>query len=128
MTHSVDLRAIGYGVATFVVGYLLLGIPTTFVANSGGSPLTKPLWLFVEMGATIVPAIAGYISAYHSRSRRIASGTIGGSLGVVLFIAGTAVFASGYPAWGVPFLVAVFALLACLGAIIGNHRRAKLGP
>jgi hypothetical protein len=128
MTHSVDLRAIGYGIVTFIVGYLLLGIPTTFVANSAGSALAKPIWLLVEIGTAIVPAVAGYVAAYHARSRRIAHGTIGGALGATLFIAGFALFFPGYPAWGAPVLIALFALIASLGAIIGNHRRGKLGP
>jgi hypothetical protein len=125
VTHSFDFKAIGYGVATFVVGYMILGIFTTLVAGSHGSVLAKVLWPLVELGGTVLPAIAGYVSAYYSRSRHIINGTIGGSLGMALFLVAVAFFIPAYPAWGVPFLVAIFALIASLGAIVGNYMRSK---
>ena len=126
MKQTLDFRAIGYGVATFVVGYMILGIFTTLVANSFGSTLAKAVWVVVKLGATALPAIAGYISAFHSRSKRIMNGTIGGSLGMALFLVGFMAFIPAYPIWGIPFLIVIFAVIASLGAIVGSHMRGKL--
>src|SRR3546814_6858275 len=127
MTHFLDLKAIGYGVATFALGYLLLGVPATIAANFSGSVLANGLMLLVQIGGIVVPAIAGYVSAFHAKSWHIAHGAVGGTLGIVLLVCVAAIAFPEYPAWGIPAIVVTSALIASLGAILGKNRRAKLG-
>src|SRR3546814_5197280 len=105
MTHFLDLKAIGYGVATFALGYLLLGVPATIAANFSGSVLANGLMLLVQIGGIVVPAIAGYVSAFHAKSWHIAHGAVGGTLGIVLLVCVAAIAFPEYPAWGIPAIV-----------------------
>src|SRR3546814_3674015 len=105
MTHFLDLKAIGYGVATFALGYLLLGVPATIAANFSGSVLANGLMLLVQIGGIVVPAIAGYVSAFHAKSWHIAHGAVGGTLGIVLLVCVAAIAFPDYPAWGIPAIV-----------------------
>src|SRR3546814_15966016 len=100
MTHFLDLKAIGYGVATFALGYLLLGVPATIAANFSGSVLVNGLMLLVQIGGIVVPAIAGYVSAFHAKSWHIAHGAVGGTLGMVFLVCVAAIASHAHPAWG----------------------------
>src|SRR3546814_2032184 len=82
--------------------------------------------LVVQIGGIVVPAIAGYVSAFHAKSWHIAHGAVGGTLGIVLLVYVAAIAFPEYPAWGIPAIVVTSALIASLGAIFGKHRRAKL--
>jgi hypothetical protein len=127
MRRIFDLQAIVYGFAACVIGELLIGVLGLSILNSGDASATDTASVFVQISGTIVPAAAGFVSAYNANSRRIMNGTIGGLLGVVLLISFAASVIPAYPLWGIPFLFVVFTLIASLGAIVGSYWRGKRG-
>lgn len=127
MAHSLNLKAIGYGFATFVAGTLAMSIIGTGIANVGPSSIGKAGWSLLTVVGYLVPVVAGYVAAYFAPAKRILHGTIGGSIGVLLLLA-PAFLIPQYPVAGIPILVAWYAALASLGAIFGNYRRNKVGP
>lgn len=127
MTHPFDLKAIGQGVAVFVLGYLVLSVLATIAAGAENSTVHRVLWGIVQLGGVVIPGVAGYVAAYRASTRPIFQGTIAGSVGIAVLTCVVAFTFPQYPAWGIPLVVAFFALVAALWAIFGKHRRAKLG-
>jgi uncharacterized membrane protein HdeD (DUF308 family) len=127
MTRYLDLKAIGYGVAVFTLGWLALAVSATVAANSAPL-LARVAWAVVQAGVFVVPGIAGYVSALRASTRPILHGSLAGSIGIAVLACIAAGFFPQYPAWGIPLVVAIFALVAALGAIFGKHRRDKAGP
>ncbi|GAB2512926.1 hypothetical protein GCM10027084_28820 [Pseudoxanthomonas sangjuensis] len=125
---ALDIRAIGYGLATFVAGYIVLSIPTTLVHGSHGTSIGETVWLLVQIGALLVPALAGGVGAYFAPARRVVHGALAGTSGMLLLLLAVAFLAPEYPAAGIPFLVALFALVASLGAILGSYIKSRVGP
>ncbi|WP_407352649.1 hypothetical protein [Luteimonas sp. R10] len=126
MNSRFDFKAVAYGFGTFVGGCLLVSMLTTAALSPDTSSLDGPAWALVHLGGYLVPVAAGYVAAYSASHGRILHGAVGGALGVVLLLA-PAAFAPDYPASGIPFVIAIYALLAWLGAIAGNHHRNKAG-
>jgi peptidoglycan/LPS O-acetylase OafA/YrhL len=125
MTRYFDLKALGYGVATFLLGVLALMIAGTVAANSAPSVARVALGV-MQAGVGLIPAVAGYVSARRASSRPILHGTFAGALGTAVYLCVT-VYLFPYPTQQIPMLVAVYALIAALGAIFGKHRRDKSG-
>ena len=126
MTRYLDLKAIGYGVAVFTLGWLALALSATVAANAAPL-LARMVWAVVQAGGLVVPGLAGYVSALRASTRPILNGTLAGSIGIAVLACITARFLP-FPAWGIVFVVAIFALIAALGAIFGKHRRDKARP
>ena len=122
-----EFRPIAYGVATFVGGWFLMGIVTTFLMETFGTE-DPTVWTLIKFGFVAVSALATFISAFYSKSRRILQGAIGGTVGVLLPIAIGAAFIPSYPGWGVPAIVASFTGSALFGAVGGNYVRSRRGP
>ena len=126
MAFPLELKAIGYGLAVFVAGYIVMGVVGTLAVAGGDSPSNLG-WIVVTGVGYLVPVAAGFVAAYFASSRRILHGTIGGAVGVLLMLV-PALFAPDYQISGIPLVIATYAVLASLGAILGNHRRNKVGP
>jgi hypothetical protein len=123
MRNSIDLKAIGYGLATFVVGQLLVRLLGAALLGSAIATSQITTWI---LGATrfIVTVIAGFISAYDAHSCRIMNGTLGGSLGIVLLVIFFGPYFITFLSWKVPFL---FVVIYVLGAILGSYWAGKHG-
>lgn len=122
-----DVKAIGYGFATFVACTLLMTLAGT-VAGSKNLPFAGDgRWAAIRIIGYLAPVVAGYVAARKARVDRILNGTIGGSIGVLLVLA-PALAIPGYPVRGIPIILAWYAALAALGAILGNHRADRLAP
>ncbi|GAB2613355.1 hypothetical protein [Novilysobacter erysipheiresistens] len=126
MIFPLDLKAIGYGFATFIAGWLAMSVIGTGVVNVGPSPIGTAGWSLFTVLGYMVPVVAGYVAAYRAPDRRVLHGTIGGAVGVLLFIAPVSLV-PGYSWAGAPVIIASYAVLASLGAILGKHRRDKVG-
>ena len=127
MAFPLNLKAIGYGFATFIAGSLAMSIVATGIANAGPSSVGKSGWTLLTALGYFVPVVAGYVAAYYAPTSRILHGTIGGSIGVLPLLA-PALLVPDYPMAGIPIVIASYAALASLGAIVGNHRSNKVGP
>ena len=127
MTFPLNLKAIGYGFAAFVAGALVMSVVGTGIAYVGPSSIGQAGWSLLTILGYLVPVAAGYVAAYSASTKRILHGTIGGSIGVLLLVA-PAFVVPEYPLAGIPVVIASYAALASLGAIVGNHRRNKVGP
>jgi hypothetical protein len=125
MTFSLDLKAIGLGLLSYLVGWLTLGVLLTAVINFSNG---LPDWL--KVGLTIVgnllPMLAAFVGAYLARSHRVLHGIISGSICVVLIFAGTLIFRSITVSMVANTALAV--LIASLGAIFGSYARSRRGP
>ena len=121
-----DLKAIGYGFATFIACTLLMSLAGTTVGSGELPSLSGGRLAIVKSIGFLAPVIAGYVAARQALTRRILHGTIGGSIGVLLLIA-PAIFIPAYQSWGTPFIIAWYAALAYLGAIFGDHRANRVG-
>jgi hypothetical protein len=122
-----EFRPIAYGLATFVGGWFLMGSATPFLIGKFGAE-NPSVWELIKFGFVAISAVAAFVSAFYSKSRRIVQGTIGGTVGVLLPIAIGAAFIPSYPGWGVPVIVASFTGSALLGAVGGNYVRSRRGP
>ncbi len=127
MEFPLNLKAIGYGFATFVAGSLAMSIVGTGLSNVDPSSIGKAGWSFLSVLGYFVPVAAGFVAAYFAPTKRILHGTIGGSIGVLLLLA-PAFLIPQYPLAGIPLVIAWYVALASLGAIFGNYRRNKVGP
>ena len=127
MAFPLNLKAIGYGFATFIAGSLTMSVVATSIAIVGPSSSGEAGWSLLSLLGYSVPIAAGYVAAYFAPFKRVLHGTIGGAIGVVLLLA-PALLVPQYPVAGIPIIVAWYAALASLGAIFGNYRRVKLGP
>jgi hypothetical protein len=114
MASRLDLKALGYGLATFVVGSGILAILGQWIAGQA----------FVAL-AVLIPVASGYMSAFYAPSRRLMHGTVGGSIGVLLVL-GLLVLIPG-PALPIPATVVLYLVLACAGAFIGDFTRNRAG-
>lgn len=126
MAHQFDIKAIVYGIGVFVLGYLALSVLATISASAANPTVHSVVWTLIPLGAVVVSGAAGYVAAYRASVRPILNGTMAGSIGVATLICAVAYFFPEYPAWGIPLVVAVFALVAALGAIFATYRRAKV--
>jgi putative membrane protein (TIGR04086 family) len=126
MTPYLDLKALAYGIATFVLGYLALMVATNVAAYSPPQIARVAVGL-MQASVNLIPALAGYVAARRASSRPIVHGTVAGVLGTALYIVVTSHVFPEYPTQQIPMLLAAFALLAALGAIFGKHRRDKAG-
>lgn len=127
MKPRLDLKAISYGVVTFIVTYLCLGGVGVFASHSSGNAQAAS-WALIQILGIAIPVGAGFVSAYFARDRRVLHGIIGGSIGVLPFAGIAAAFIPFYPAVSILVVLVIYAVVAALGAIIGNHMRARLGP
>ena len=127
MKLQLDLKAIGYGFATFIAGTLIMTLIGTTIGGVTQPSIGKGQWALVKIVGYLAPVVAGYVAAYRAPSQRILHGTIGGSVGALLLIA-PALLVPNYQFWGIPILLAFDAALAALGAIVGSHRRNRVGP
>lgn len=134
MSKFIDLKAIGYGLATFVAGHLLVSLLGQTILGPAITKLsdTKLSEFFAIVGIVgdiifISPAaIAGFISAYNAHSHRIINGTIGGVLIVVLLMAFFSSFINTFLGWGPAFLILTAHVVAAfIGAATGNYWRDK---
>jgi hypothetical protein len=122
-----DLKAIGYGFATFIACTLLMTIAGTIAGSATLPSIGEGRWATIKIIGYLAPVIAGYVAASKAANQRIINGTIGGSVGVLLLLA-PALAVPGYPFWGIPVVLVCYAALASLGAIFGNHRAHRVGP
>ena len=127
MTFPLDLKAIGYGFAAFMAGTLVMSIVGAGFLSAGPSSVGKFGMGWLSVLGYLVPVVGGYVGAYFAPNRRILHGTIGGSIGVLLLIA-PAFVVPHYPLVGIPIVIACYAALASLGAIVGNHQGNKVAP
>jgi hypothetical protein len=127
MEFPLNLKAIGYGFATFVGGSLAMSIVGTGILAIDPSPIGKGGWSFLSLLGYFVPVVAGFVAAYFAPFKRILHGTIGGSIGILLLLA-PAFLIPQYPLAGIPIVIAWYVALASLGAIFGNYRRNKVDP
>ena len=114
MSSRLDLKAVGYGLATFVAGSAILALLGQWLAAQ----------TFVALAA-LVPAASGYMSAFYAPSRRLMHGTIGGSIGVLVVLALPMLIPG--PALPIPAIMALYLVLACAGAVIGDFMRSRVG-
>src|SRR4051812_41652883 len=126
MKLFLDWKAIGYGFATFIAGMLAMSVIASVMATTGVLGTGKPSLGYLALLSYFVPVIAGYVAAYRAGSNRILNGTIGGSIGVLLSLAPAFVIPGSLLA-GIPIIIASYAALASLGAIVGKHWRKKSG-
>ncbi|TKR29256.1 hypothetical protein FCE95_13910 [Luteimonas gilva] len=87
MAFPLNLKAIGYGFATFVAGTLVLSIVGTVAVSVGTSSIGKSGWSFLAILSYFVPITAGFVAAYFAPAKRVLHGTIGGAVGVLLLLA-----------------------------------------
>lgn len=127
MKKVLDLKAIGLGLVTFVIAQLFISqvvsrliTPETFRWMVEHAPWMS--W----MNETLVPGVAGFVSAWTARSHRVINGMIGGTLAVVLLIVWFIPFIREFLSWGVPLIaMAFYGLMAFLGALLGSYLRGK---
>jgi hypothetical protein len=100
-----DFKALGYGLATFVVGHVAMSAIGTVAVGAGDTSMGKAGWSILQLAGYLVPVIAGY-AAYQASHRRVPQ----------------------YPVSGIPLVIVSYGLLAALGAIVGNYRRNRVGP
>jgi len=127
MNRFLDVKGLGFGLATFFIGYAALaamGVGSVAVANT---PIGKPVALLFQGLGQLLPLVSGYMAAYHARLRPFTTGTIGGVLGMAFLLA-PVLFIPQYPATGGASILVASVMLASLGAIVGTHRRKKHGP
>lgn len=126
MTFPFELKAIGYGLAVFIGGYLVMSVLGSGVVTLGQFTSGKPGWLLVTVIGYLVPVSAGFVAAFFATVKRIIHGTVGGSIGIFLMLL-PAIFAPDYSISEAMFVIATYVVLASLGAIVGSHLRAKNG-
>ena len=125
MSIRLNFKALGYGLATFVTGYAVVWAIGPGEARSDGTTFGNTIWLLRQVFGYFVPVIAGYVAAYHASNNRVINGTLGGGLWIILFLL-PAAFA--HPVPFIPMVVAAYALLAALGAIVANFWCNRFGP
>ncbi len=123
---SFELKAIGYGLAVFIGGYLVMSVLGSVVIASGQFTSGKLGWVLVTVIGYLVPVSAGFVAAFFASAKRILHGTVGGSIGVLLMLL-PAIFVPDYSMSEAMFVIATYTVLASLGAIVGSHLRAKDG-
>jgi hypothetical protein len=127
MTRFLDLKGVGYGLAAFFAGYVVLALLGVGADALGKTSFARPAWLLFQSYGYVLPVMAGYYAAYRASHHRIATGTVGGALGMAFLVA-PAMLIPQYPVSGVPAVLASSLLLAALGAIIGKFRGPSVGP
>lgn len=129
MKRLFDLKAIGYGVAAFVVAQLLISqVMSRLITPEMFRWMVEHAAWISWVNETFVPGIAGFVAAWTARFHRIINGVIGGLLPVVLVVIFYIPFIKVFLSWGVPFLAVVFyGLMAFLGAALANYWRGKRG-
>ena len=126
MKFPLDLKAIGYGLAIFVAGYMLMSLIGSGMVAAGDSATRTTGWSFLWLLGNALPVVAGYVSACRAPDRRITHGIIGGASGVIILLA-PILFVPNLPKTGIPSVVCIYILLAALGAIIGSYRGGRRG-
>ena len=131
MCKFLDLKAIGYGLATFVAGHLLVSligqaILGPVVTKLFAAKLSSESYAIVGILGDILlisPAvIAGFVSAYKADSHRIINGSIGGVLIVVLLMGFFSSFINTFLGWGPAFLIlSAHVVAALIGATMANY-------
>lgn len=114
MPPRLDLKAVGYGLATFAAGSAILALLGQWLAAQA----------FIAL-AVLIPVASGYMSAFYAPSKRLTHGTVGGSIGVILVL-GLLLLIPG-PALPIPAIVVLYLALACAGAFIGDFARSRVG-
>lgn len=127
MAFPLELKAIGYGLAVFIAGYVVMNVIGTVAITAGHATSSRLGWVIVTAVGYLVPVVAGFVAAFFASTRRILHGTVGGSIGVLIMLA-PAIFVPNYPMSGAVVVIATYVVLASLGAIFGNHLRGKVGP
>lgn len=120
-----SLKAIGYGLVTFIAGYALMtGIGNAL--HAAGS-YASGYGLLLAMGY-LIPAAAGFVSAMKAPGRRILHGIVGGAVGIVPLQVISAFIVPGSTTAGAVVIVTTFAVMAALGAVFGDFvAKRKVG-
>jgi hypothetical protein len=122
-----DLKAIGYGFATFIACSLLMTLAGTVVGTTTAPSIGGERIAAVQIIGYLAPVVAGYVAAVKAADARVLNGTIGGSVGSLLLLS-QALAVPGYQFRGIPIILAYYAALAALGAIFGKHRARRVAP
>jgi len=116
---SVDWKALGYGLATFVASWILVAIVASTMAAAGIDAYGGKT---IQVMGNLAPVVAGYVAAMKATRRRLVHGIVGGAIGVVPVMVFPMLFAdTTYSMYAVLLILTCFALLAALGAVIANH-------
>lgn len=118
MGRGVDWKALGYGVAAFVVGYVLLTMWSSVMMTAGGG---RSGWVVVQIMGYLMPVVAGFVAARKASRWRIAHGIAGGAIGVVPMTLLPMLLTPEASPKGIFIILVSYAVLAALGAIFGNH-------
>ncbi len=113
-----DLKALGYGLAAFVAGYVLMTMAASAMATVG--MYASGGWLVQVMGY-LVPVVAGFVAARKASRRRIVHGVVGGAIGVVPVMLIPMLVVPAYAPNGLLVILLSYAVLAALGGVFGDH-------
>lgn len=113
-----NFKALGYGLATFIAGYALMTGVVNELVSAG---IYASGYGLVLATGYLVPVVAGFVAAMKAPNRRILHGIVGGAIGIVLVQLISVFVVPSFTSGGALVIVTTFAVMAALGAVLGDY-------